>query len=440
MTHSDGITQQGYQDLLQQLGTLRESYPSLGHRLEEAAQSLQAKGTPPHESLVAELTNYCQKFAHLRGQVQGPSAGPVNSLAELENLVKTQLATMGTNSQKQEAIALLDRILSIRHQDQRDFAPLESVKARANEMRRNISETPGNELHPNAQVILKGKHPITAILTLIEKRDQLSDDEWANLEEEINVTFGKQIAIAISRGKLQVTAPATPAAATTTASTIKVVAPTTSALPEIIVVPASSKTTQHTADPEIKVLSGTPAPVKPQDVIIVPGLQVSNVVQTPQGQKIIFGESAGNKATTTAQNVGSSVPLRIIATLQGLGDRAFGAQEYAGTRGQGRRLEGFQIDIINPIPGLALQYMANIEGTDTNWANAGQFVGSREQGKRIEGIAFRLSGPEAANYNVYYTAHIQNVGDTPVMSNGQYCGTRGRGYRVEGMKVWIQRQ
>ncbi len=50
----------------------------------------------------------------------------------------------------------------------------------------------------------------------------------------------------------------------------------------------------------------------------------------------------------------------------------------------------------------------------------------------------RLTGSEADKYDVFYTAHIQNVGDTPVTGNGQYCGTRGKGLRVEGVTVWVE--
>ncbi|MBD0342798.1 MAG: hypothetical protein ICV61_18570, partial [Microcoleus sp. Co-bin12] len=62
----------------------------------------------------------------------------------------------------------------------------------------------------------------------------------------------------------------------------------------------------------------------------------------------------------------------------------------------------------------------------------------RGQAKRIEGFAARLTGPQADKYDVFYTAHIQNVGDTPVTANGQYCGTRGKGLRVEGVTVWVE--
>ncbi|MBP5976149.1 hypothetical protein HW132_26305 [Brasilonema sp. CT11] len=43
---------------------------------------------------------------------------------------------------------------------------------------------------------------------------------------------------------------------------------------------------------------------------------------------------------------------------------------------------------------------------------------------------------EAANYNVFYKCHVQDVGDTQVLANGQFCGTRGQYRRLEGLQVW----
>ena len=131
--------------------------------------------------------------------------------------------------------------------------------------------------------------------------------------------------------------------------------------------------------------------------------------------------------------------LKLLVHLQGLGDRTFTAREYAGTRGQGRRLEAFQIQLEPAIPGLSLRYMAHIATIgDTPWIPEGQLVGERGKNRQIEGLAIELIGPESANYTVFYTAHVQNKGDVPVCTNGQYCGTKGQGLRVEGIKVWIE--
>jgi tyrosinase len=135
--------------------------------------------------------------------------------------------------------------------------------------------------------------------------------------------------------------------------------------------------------------------------------------------------------------------LDVLVHLEGIGDRSFRECEFAGTKGQARRLEGFQVNLqVNfdpPIPGLGMEYMAHIQDQgDTPWVQTGQFVGTRGQARRLEGFAIRLTGPEAPNYKVSYMAHIQERGDTSFFQNGQFCGTRGQALRVEGISVSVQ--
>jgi uncharacterized protein YjdB len=116
----------------------------------------------------------------------------------------------------------------------------------------------------------------------------------------------------------------------------------------------------------------------------------------------------------------------------------FRQEQFAGTRGESRRLEGFQLTLDPPVPGLSLEYMAHLQDIgDTGWLSEGQFIGTRGLSRRLEGFAIRLTGSNAANYDVRYMCHIQNVGDSPMYANGAFCGTRGQSLRVEGMQVTI---
>jgi len=50
--------------------------------------------------------------------------------------------------------------------------------------------------------LAEGGHPFAQLLTLIEDRDELSDDLWAGLHESVGDTFGKSLAAAAARAKL----------------------------------------------------------------------------------------------------------------------------------------------------------------------------------------------------------------------------------------------
>ena len=130
--------------------------------------------------------------------------------------------------------------------------------------------------------------------------------------------------------------------------------------------------------------------------------------------------------------------LRGLVHLQDIGDRSFREYEFAGTRGESRRLEGFQLQFDPPIPGLSMRYMAHLQDIgDVPFVNEGQFIGTRGQSRRLEGFAIELTGPMASSYNVFYMAHLQDIGDTRFFQGGEFCGTRGQSRRVEGILVYV---
>lgn len=133
----------------------------------------------------------------------------------------------------------------------------------------------------------------------------------------------------------------------------------------------------------------------------------------------------------------SVVPLYITAHIENQGDMAVsGPQQFVGTKGQSRRLEGFSI---SPPAGVELEYMAHIENQgDTHWVRSPQYVGTKGQGRRMEGFAVRVVGHSHHMYDVKYYGHVANYGDTPVCSNGDFVGTRGQARRVEGLAIWLE--
>ena len=156
------------------------------------------------------------------------------------------------------------------------------------------------------------------------------------------------------------------------------------------------------------------------------------------------GEAIGQRTGLSLADVDTvrniySKKLNVLVHLQGIGDVPNGqAGIFAGTRGQSRRLEGFQISLGETIAGLGLEYMSHEQGTgDTAFVAAGQFVGTRGQSRRLEGFAIRLTGAAAGNFDIFYMGHLQGTGDTAVFTDGQFCGTRGQSRRVEGIDVWL---
>ena len=136
---------------------------------------------------------------------------------------------------------------------------------------------------------------------------------------------------------------------------------------------------------------------------------------------------------------GASNGLSGLVHISGIGDQTFQQNQFAGTRGQSRSLEGYQIRLSPEIPGVSLTYMAHLSGTgDTAFVGEGQFVGTRGQSRQMEGFAIRLTGVNAANFTVEYMAHLAGTGDTVFFRDGQFAGTRGESRGVQGMLVRVR--
>ncbi|MGL5081942.1 MAG: hydrogenase [Microcoleaceae cyanobacterium] len=421
-----------HQNLLQQLTALSTRHFSLGDRLAQAAQQLQKTGKPLSEKMLGELVKYNRDFSQLQQQVVADDpSGSVEelSLKDLEKKVQDQVKPQQEQATYQNALSILEQVLTLEHREQKELPALEIAKAKARELQVTITQTSPLALPLEAEALVKGNHPLSALVTLVHYQDNLDDAQWLMLEEKIEADFGKPLAIAVSRGK---------------------VAPALAVRPKVdpqplVTLTAPTPVRQTVVSSDIVILE-EPTAAAPQDVIIVPSIELLKTPPTLDNKldnkldnrNIVFGNLAlqGNAPRSGSL---SAVGLKVLVHLQGLGDREFGAQEYAGTRGQGRRVEAFQISLFPPISGLNLQYQAHISGVgDTPMTPAGQLVGERGKGRQIEGFAIELTGPQATNYDVFYTAHVQNKGDVPVCTQGQYCGTRGQALRVEGMKVWIQ--
>jgi hypothetical protein len=70
----------------------------------------------------------------------------------------------------------------------------------------------------------------------------------------------------------------------------------------------------------------------------------------------------GSGYDTTPISPHPAVGLELTVQLEGKGKRVFRDKQFAGTRHEGRGLEGFQIRLDPPVQGLSLKYMAHLEG------------------------------------------------------------------------------
>ncbi len=223
--------------LLQQSASLAEGFSQLAARLTLVAQALQDPGAPPAERLIEELTSSQRNFRNLRTCALTlaqslpisplPEAEAIASLVDLKALLWTvkqgEEQKAHLEAHQQQALQVLDRVLTIVHRDQIVFPPLLECKERANELRLAVSTVRWPDSHPIIDVLVEGKHPFLDLLTLIEGQEELDDDRWAVLQDTIEQEFGRPLAVAASRGKLTMSLASSPEQPSVTPGTSEIV-------------------------------------------------------------------------------------------------------------------------------------------------------------------------------------------------------------------------
>lgn len=155
----------------------------------------------------------------------------------------------------------------------------------------------------------------------------------------------------------------------------------------------------------------------------------------------------------------TALPILSRGHIQDLGDYPADGSwvespNLIGTVGQSKRIEGFELKAGDSLPtDLELRYNVHVqnigwlydEDDPTSWAKNGDYAGTRGDGLRIEAIKIVLldaAGNKASGYHIRYQGHVQNIGDLPADSeqwftDGEQLGTVGSSLRLEALKLEI---
>jgi hypothetical protein len=155
----------------------------------------------------------------------------------------------------------------------------------------------------------------------------------------------------------------------------------------------------------------------------------------------------------------TTLPVLSRGHIQDLGDYPADGSwvespKLIGTVGQSKRIEGFELKASDGLPAeFELRYNVHVqnigwlydEDDPSSWAKNGEYAGTRGDGLRIEAIKIVLldaAGNQATGYHVRYQGHVQDIGDLPAdskqwFSDGEQLGTVGSSLRLEALKLEI---
>jgi hypothetical protein len=201
--------------IARELAALTQRFVDLGARLAETARGLEDAGAPPATGLVEELVGARGQFVQLRSHALSTAAAvgvthasDPQSLHDLEPLLAAIQEALLAQARREAlvqaqrgALATLDRALQIIHYDDPKFAALATCHGQAQEARAAVTAL-SEIASEDARRTLDLVGPFADLLALVENRDGLDDDRYAELEESVSLCFGRPLAVAAARGRL----------------------------------------------------------------------------------------------------------------------------------------------------------------------------------------------------------------------------------------------
>ena len=108
--------------------------------------------------------------------------------------------------------------------------------------------------------------------------------------------------------------------------------------------------------------------------------------------------------------------------------------QMIGTTGFALRMEAIKISLVG-VSGI--EYRTHVQGAgwENEYKKDGEISGNENDSRRIEAIQIRLSEKLARKYDIYYRAHVENIGWMDWVKNGEMAGTTGQSLRMEAIEI-----
>jgi hypothetical protein len=104
-------------------------------------------------------------------------------------------------------------------------------------------------------------------------------------------------------------------------------------------------------------------------------------------------------------------------------------------------MTGLKLDFKPALPDVSLRYRLNITGAGIIEAAAGAAAVIPKATQRIIGVAIELTGRNAKNYTIQYSARIKGSKKPLTAQDGAFCGSEGKtGKTIEGISIVVKKK
>ena len=203
-------------DLRQRLATLATRFAEVGGRAAIAAAKVRLSA-PPSEGLLDDLRTTAADFDELRlGLLEAATAlpappdratlGTLKALDWLLNAIEIEETDRGRRAAweaaRETALGVLDKVMTLIHREDKDFAALAECQGKAREMHVALMAFAPADVEHETTVMSGRIRPFIELITLAEDWNRLDDERCAFLQDSITQHFGRQLGLAALRGKL----------------------------------------------------------------------------------------------------------------------------------------------------------------------------------------------------------------------------------------------
>lgn len=186
----------------EELHQLREQQETLSAELSRHARELRSAGALPPEELVDRLIGFRTRMQHLTATL---AVSPTSDPTDLEITLDAVQAALQTSEIQACIGTALEGILTLQHVDDPDFVPLRDCQLAAGQLKAALLANDVQQLTREGHDLARGQHPVQALWNLARADAELSDEAWAECQELVTATWGRALATAVARGKIQAT-------------------------------------------------------------------------------------------------------------------------------------------------------------------------------------------------------------------------------------------